>query len=707
MKPRKLFILFLLTLTLAVNTSFALELTAETKYPDFAELYLGKDKLEKFNRKVFNFNLKLNNYVLRPIHILWASIMPQYGMDRIYHMTKNIEYPIRLVSTLVQRDFKSAGTETVRFLTNSTIGLAGMFNPAEHFFKMEAVDENMEQALAKCKVKQGMYMVIPVLSSTTPRNMCGKLLDSVFNPSSYIGTPLIAAVKAIIMVNRTYYLQPLVHMIESNYADAYDIAKKLYGLENYIKCSNYDRLHTVKKWALTNGKGVNIGVNIGRKIKNSTGHHNDIAIQENENITEVNVLKGSAEETDIILKNRKGEDDGIILKPDIVLSEYNPQTPVIDSMRTAMFELSDNYKSIWADFSIWNKAFYKRLKTASISVYPNCPKYKYRYLLQKTNSPVAVIYPSIGDGAMSTHAAKFAKIFYDKGYSVVILSSHFNWEFANSMPKEYYPGNPSVDVEYVKFTTDKILANLEDKHHLKFSSKTTIGTSFGALMTLYMAEKEYTPNTPNKYIAICPPIELLYAMKQVDKISEHWKNSPDSLKDDIALTAEKIVEISNLDNLDKIKINNLPFTDEEARLITGFILHQKLSDLIYTKGVNVGINIGENIETRPGINKQEIYKTISETNYNDYAKNNLIGNKFKTMEDLNRNSSLHKLSTYLINANNYKIYHSVDDYLTNPQQLKRLKMYTGTKSVYFSNGAHLGFLYRPEFLNSLKSEISY
>ncbi len=684
MKFKKFFILFLLAITLFTNTSYAFELTEDTKYPDYAELYLGKDKLEKLNRKVFNFNLKLNNYVLRPVHILWASIMPQYGMDRIYSMTKNIEYPIRLMSTLIQRDFKSAGTETVRFLTNTTIGLGGMFNPAEKLFNMCAVDENMEQALAKCKVKQGLYMVVPVLNSTTPRNMCGKLLDSVFNPSSYIGTPLIAAVKAVLTINRTYYMQPLVHMIESNYADAYDIAKKLYGLENYIKCSNYDRLKIVKNWA----SGIKIADKKpeNKNIKEVSGKIKDIELDE------ANVLKGSAEETDIILQNRKGEDDGIALKPDVILSEFNPQSPVIDSMRTAMFEISDNYKSIWADFSIWNKAFYKRLKTASISVYPDCPKYKYRYLLQHKPSPVAVIYPSIGDGAMSTHAAKFAKIFYDKGYSVVILSSHFNWEFAHSMPKEYYPGNPSVDVEYVKYTTDKILAELEKKNNSKFSSKTTMGTSFGALMTLYLAEKEYSVDNHNKYIAICPPVELLYAMRQVDKISEHWKNNPDSIKDDVAMTAEKVIEIANLDKLDKIKIKDLPFTEEEARLITGFILHQKLSDLIYTKN-----------------NKQnsEIYKNISKTNYNDYAQQNLITEKYKTMEELNKNSSLHKLSTYLINANNYRIYHSVDDYLTNTKQLKQLKMYTGTKSTYFSNGAHLGFLYRPEFINNLKEEINY
>lgn len=688
MNFKRFLTLFLLTITLFINTSYALEITEETKYPDYAELYVGKDKLEKINRKVFNFNLKLNSCILRPIHILWASIMPQYGMDRINNITKNIEYPIRLISTIIQRDFKSAGTETIRFLTNTTIGLGGMFNPAERLFDISEVDENMEQALAKCKVKQGTYMVIPILSSTTPRNMCGRLLDSIFNPSSYIGTPLFAAVKAVLTINKTYYMQPLVHMIESNYADAYDIAKKLYGLENYIKCSNYDRLKIVKKWALASEK-----LKVQSK-KLATRETIDILNKQDENISEVNVLKGSAEETDIILQNKKGEDDNISLKPDIILSEYNPQSPVIDSMRTAMFEISDNYKSIWADFSIWNKGFYKRLKTTSISIYPNCPKYKYRYLLQHKPSPIAVIYPSIGDGAMSTHAAKFAKIFFDKGYSVVILSSHFNWEFANSMPKEYYPGNPSVDVEYVKYTTDKIISELEHKNNLKFSSKTTIGTSFGALMTLYMAEKEYTNDTNNKYIAICPPVELLYAMRQVDKISEHWKNNYDNIKDDVAITVEKIIEIAQLDKLDKIKIKNLPFTEEEAKLITGFILHQKLSDLIYTKMGNPE-------------NKQEIYKTISKTNYNDYVKQNLISQNYRTIEDLNQSSNLHKLSTYLINANNYKIYHSLDDYLTNSKQLKQLKMYTGTKSIYFSNGGHLGFLYRPEFLENLKQEINY
>lgn len=81
---------------------------------------------------MFNFNRGFNKYIIRPIHIIWASVLPQYAMDRIHGVSKNIEYPIRLMSSLVQKDFKNASNETKRFFINTTIGLAGMFDPAKH-----------------------------------------------------------------------------------------------------------------------------------------------------------------------------------------------------------------------------------------------------------------------------------------------------------------------------------------------------------------------------------------------------------------------------------------------------------------------------------------------------------------------------------------------------------------------------------------------
>ena len=238
---KKILILFILLLY-AQNISFTEELIKQqSKYPDYAYIYLGPDKYEKINRKIFAFNLGLNKYAIKPVHILWSSILPEYGIDRIQSAYKNIEYPKRLVSTLIQKDFKTSGTETVRFLTNTTIGLGGMFDPAKSLFKIEPCNEDMEQALTKCKCNSGSYIVLPVMNGTTARGIAGKILDTSLNPTTYVGTPVLAMVKAGLTVNRTSYIQPLIKMIESTYADPYEIARKMYGLDNYIKCQNLDR----------------------------------------------------------------------------------------------------------------------------------------------------------------------------------------------------------------------------------------------------------------------------------------------------------------------------------------------------------------------------------------------------------------------------------------------------------------------------------
>ena len=96
-------------------------------------------------------------------------------------------------------------------------------------------DADMEQALAKCKVKSGPYMVCPVLAGTNPRAILGKILDTALDPSTYVGFPIASLVKLGFSINKTAYMQPMMIFLESNFADPYDVAKKFYGIDNYIK----------------------------------------------------------------------------------------------------------------------------------------------------------------------------------------------------------------------------------------------------------------------------------------------------------------------------------------------------------------------------------------------------------------------------------------------------------------------------------------
>lgn len=688
----KKFLTILIILFCTSNICISEELVKpQSKYPDYSYIYLGPDKYEKMNRKVFAFNLGLNKYAIRPVHILWCSIMPEYGIERIQTAYKNIEYPKRLISSLIQKDFKASGTETVRFLTNTTIGIGGMFDPAKRYFKLEPVNEDMEQALTKCKCNSGSYIVLPVMNGTTARGIAGKILDTSLNPTTYVGTPILAMVKAGLTVNRTSYMQPLIKMVESTYADPYEVSRKMYGIDNYIKCNNLDRKEILEN-------GFKEAENTPELVENTLDMRgiNKEPEKREEKLTVKDIVKGGDNIDNIILQSYNS--DNSQLMADMLLEDYNPQNPVVDSMRTALFDLPEVDKSIWNELSVWNRCFSKQIKTSSVNITPEKENYKFKYIMQKDkNSPVAIIYPSIGEGITSHHSVVLAKIFYDAGYSVIIQGSHFQWEFVKSMPDGYRPGIPSVDAEYLKTVTAAIINSLENKYNCKFSEKTVIGTSFGALTTLFLANSEYKNNSLNitKYISICPPVELVYAMEQVDKNSEEWNKNPNDLKNRAAITAAKVVQLTDMkDTVKDLKITNLPFTEEEGKLITGFIMHQKLSDLIFT------------LENTPKNKKTDIYNTINNMNYRDYTEKYLLTDKQKTLEDLRNESSLLSISDFLQNSTNYKIYHTLDDYLVNQKQLKQLKIRTGKKMLLLNNGAHLGFLYKPEFLEDLKHEIS-
>lgn len=710
MFSRKKIVSLILLLLLVVNPFFAyaeetiientppIELEAHApKYPDYSRMYVGEDKHENFNRKMFDLNRKLNKFVARPVHILWSSVMPKYGIDRIRDAYNNIEYPKRLASCILQRDGEGVKKETVRFLTNSTIGLGGLFDPAEKIFKIKPTNENMEQALCKCKMNSGSYLVMPVLNACTPRSLCGRALEAALDPSVYLATPITSIIKFGLMVNRTSYMQPLAKMIESTYADPYDIQKKLFGLENYIKNSNLDRQDLLETEAELVQEGQSA---LAEEMIAQIGDE-PAPIETEEAITGAasGIAQSSFNPTpladalnidtlEIIKKNE--------IKPDIILKDYNPQTPVVDSMRTALFDDPSINKSMWNELSIWNRSFAKRVKSATVSLTPEREEYKFHYILQKDkNAPLVILYPSIGEGSNNHHSIVFGKIFYDQGYSVVMQGSHFHWEFVKSMPQGYCPGIPSEDADYIKLLTTKIIEKLSDKYECEFNKKIVVGTSFGAMATLFLADKESKNNTLgiSKFIAVSPPIELTYALEQLDKNADEFDKNSSEVKHKTAITAAKILQLTQIKDSPNFKIDTLPFSDEEGKLITTFILRQKLSDLIFT------------IENIARGKKTDFYETVNNMSYRDYAEKYLLKNGELTSEDVKYETSLYSLADYLANNDNYRIYHSLDDYFVNKNQIAKLKNLSGNHLVCLSNGAHLGFMYRKEFLEALKNEL--
>lgn len=633
-----------------LNLSFALDNTeTQNVYPDFAYEFTGKDTCEKFNRKLFVFNLKLNKYVIRPLNIVWASVVPKYGMDRFQNAYLNMNYPVRVMGCLFQKDFKASKQETVRFLTNTTLGLGGLYDVASTRFKIEPRQEDIEQVLAHYKIKQGPYLVLPIVRGNV-RDLCGKLLACPLRPTSYVG-PFGAAANALFAVNNSTYSQPMVKKIDDSYADPYELARQIDGISMYLKISNLDRPEVFRE-------------------KTSSQSF-------------INVNKISEVES---------------VNPDVKLTNFNSQGSLVDSMRTALFDNQKIDGSIWSDMSLWNRTFGKKIKISSVNINQGKPNYKYRYILQKDkNSPLAILYPSIGEGITADKSVVLAKLLYDEGYSVLIQGSAFQWEFIKSMPNGFKPGLPAEDARYLRLVSAKIINNLEEKTNYKFGRKILVGCSYGALTGMFTAAQEEGENTLNisKFIAINPPIDLFFAMEELDKYSRQWKDDTSDIKMRTAIAAEKIMLVANQiskKNLAEMP-EDMPFNEDEAKLVIGFIMKQKLYDVVFA------------VENYSRGKKNTLDESINKMKFQDYAEKYLFVNLDKTPEQISYETSLYSISNFLDKSDKYKIYHTVDDYFVNQAQLNWLKKHSKEKTLLFSNGSHLGCMYRKEFIDDFKNEI--
>lgn len=659
MIKNRLFLTILITLVFNFfihNVSFAQE-ASSAKYPDYACEFTGFDKCEKFNRKLFVFNLKLNKFVLRPINTLWGSIMPQYAMDRFQNLYTNINFPVRVFSCMFEKDFKSSGKEFERFLINTTVGIGGLYDPATSKFKIEARNEDIEQVLGRTRMPQGPYLVLPVVQGNL-RDLFGQLLDIPLRGSSYIPFATTA-----FFINSSTGAQAGIKRLDESNADPYEVARQLKGLDEYTKIHDLDRKSVFDE---------------KEKSLNMISINNSIADTELKNLVQTKV------------------------KADVNLENYNPQGPLIDSMRSALFDNEKVDSSIWSETSVWNRTFKKKLKFSSVNIEKTKPNYKYRYILQKDKkAPLAIIYPAFGEGVWGDKAVRQAKILYDTGYSVIIQSSAFHWEFVRSLPDGYRPGIPSQDAKMLRLTTAKIINDVETKKKCKFEKRILIGNSFGALTTLFVASQEEKENTLgiSNYFVINPPIDTFFALKQLDKYSQDWKNNPEDLKLRIAMTAQKIIKVSQNKDYKKGNYENLslPFNNDEAELVIGYVMKQKLYDVVYT------------IENCKRSKVNPMYGEMNEMSFYEYSqkylKDYFVANNGKTLEQLDYDASMHCLADFLQKNKNYKIYHALDDYFTTPEQISWLKSQGKDKVVVFSNGSHLGFLYRPEFIELFKKDI--
>jgi phospholipid-binding lipoprotein MlaA len=160
------------------------------------------DPLQSVNRPIFRVNDLLDRFVLNPLATGWDFITPRTVPHHIEQVFNNLSTPSWALNDLFQGDVQQSGVEWSRFLLNSTLGVAGVFDPAHHFVGLAGRQEDFGQTLGVWGAHPGAYLMLPVFGPSQVRELLATPVDLVLDPVSWLPRGYSTGTNAFEQINR-------------------------------------------------------------------------------------------------------------------------------------------------------------------------------------------------------------------------------------------------------------------------------------------------------------------------------------------------------------------------------------------------------------------------------------------------------------------------------------------------------------------------
>jgi len=181
--PRYLFITLALALYVtgcaAGNAHIAAEIPpmhTVSEFSDDESVSHTRDPWESFNKGVYKFNYEVDRFFFLPVVNGYETITPGFVQSGISNFFANIREVRTLYNSILQAKGKQSLVTLGRFLTNSTLGIGGLFDLATSF-GWQQQQEDFDRTLETWGVGTGPYLVLPILGPSTVRNASGLVVD--------------------------------------------------------------------------------------------------------------------------------------------------------------------------------------------------------------------------------------------------------------------------------------------------------------------------------------------------------------------------------------------------------------------------------------------------------------------------------------------------------------------------------------------------
>lgn len=143
------------------------------------------DPLEGMNRFFFDMNQRLDRNAGKPVAAAYREDVPQRVRGSLHNLLDNLGGPVNVANDLLEAQFKNAGIAAGRFLVNTTIGVAGIFDVATDWGLPDR-DRDFGETLGTYGVPTGPYLVLPLRGSTDVRDFAGNYLDGYATPLHFV-----------------------------------------------------------------------------------------------------------------------------------------------------------------------------------------------------------------------------------------------------------------------------------------------------------------------------------------------------------------------------------------------------------------------------------------------------------------------------------------------------------------------------------------
>jgi phospholipid-binding lipoprotein MlaA len=143
------------------------------------------DPLEPFNRAMWSFDSKADQYVLKPAAKGYVAVTPEWARTGVTNFFYNLFYPTTIVNDFFQAKFKQGFADTGRFVLNSIWGIGGLIDVGSRV-GLERHDEDFGQTLGTWGMGEGWFVVLPFLGPSDVRDLAGRGVDLFTNPTHWL-----------------------------------------------------------------------------------------------------------------------------------------------------------------------------------------------------------------------------------------------------------------------------------------------------------------------------------------------------------------------------------------------------------------------------------------------------------------------------------------------------------------------------------------